>query len=88
MLENRQLHNVNIDNAIKNGTVTANHKTSASSENVSLFSGNSFIRPDKEVTITDDFVRLAVSGVSIKTQPNQTVYEVNNQLILAGLCRN
>ena len=48
VLENRQLHNVNIDNAMKNGTVTANHKTSASSENVSLFSGNSFIMPDKE----------------------------------------
>ena len=41
--------------------------------------------PDKEVTITADFVRLAVSGISIKTQPNQTVYEVNDQLNLAGL---
>jgi len=106
VLENRQLHNVNIDTAIKNGTVTANHKTAASGETVFLsveankgyklvenslkvngtpVSGNSFIMPDKEVTITADFVRLAVSGISIKTQPNQTVYEVNDQLNLAGL---
>ena len=106
VLENRQLHNVNIDTAIKNGTVMANHKTAASGETVFLsveankgyklvenslkvngtpVSGNSFIMPDKEVTITADFVRLAVSGISIKTQPNQTVYEVNDQLNLAGL---
>ena len=106
VLENRQLHNVNIDTAIKNGTVMANHKTAASGETVFLsveankgyklvenslkvngtpVSGNSFIMPDKEVTITADFVRLAVSGISIKTQPNQTVYEVNGQLNLAGL---
>lgn len=41
--------------------------------------------PHKGVTITADFVRLAVSGISIKIQPNQTVYEVNDQLNLAGL---
>ncbi len=41
--------------------------------------------PYKGVTITADFVRLSVSGISIKIQPNQTVYEVNDQLNLAGL---
>lgn len=36
VLENRQLHNVNIDTAIKNGMVMVNHKTAASGETVFL----------------------------------------------------